>query len=277
MHRLCMHCCSLNYFAESSDIKGIALAPFVARGLPEQLSLLGDCPRIFCHSGIADDRSVWGPVDGRSWLWWVIDNVVCTDSWLSIASAGCGLIYVGVGEKWARKVYALQGLRGVERQVGLTWGTRWPVGSSAGRVVARRTWWSRRSEPRRVAAHNRSLHAGFAVVHHKTGRVTWLNHKTKTGDSAGGDGIRARREASIPVGTWRDRRASVGRTRTAEKAWSCDEEECYMTYLPLRGWYLNLSARGSLVIRPTQRNSYIIALGFLGKPSIRTAANFFAP
>jgi hypothetical protein len=38
--------------------------------------------------------------------------------------------------------------------------------------------------------------AGFAVVHHKTIGVTWLSHKTKTGDSAGGDGIRVRREAS---------------------------------------------------------------------------------
>jgi hypothetical protein len=37
---------------------------------------------------------------------------------------------------------------------------------------------------------------GFAAVHHKIGRVTWLNHKTKTGGSAGGDGIRAHREAS---------------------------------------------------------------------------------
>jgi hypothetical protein len=24
--------------------------------------------------------------------------------------------------------------------------------------------------------------------------------------------------------------------RTAAKAWSCDEEECYLTYLPLRGF-----------------------------------------
>jgi hypothetical protein len=30
-----------------------------------------------------------GPVDGRFLVWWVIDNVVWTDSWLSIASAGC--------------------------------------------------------------------------------------------------------------------------------------------------------------------------------------------
>jgi hypothetical protein len=31
----------------------------------------------------------------------VIDNVVWTDSWLSIAVAGCGLIAVGAGEEQA--------------------------------------------------------------------------------------------------------------------------------------------------------------------------------
>jgi hypothetical protein len=36
----------------------------------------------------------------------VIDNVVWTDSWLSITSAGCGLTGVGVGEEQARKVIA---------------------------------------------------------------------------------------------------------------------------------------------------------------------------
>jgi hypothetical protein len=34
----------------------------------------------------------------------VIDNVVWTDSWLSIAGAGCGLTRVGAGEEQARKV-----------------------------------------------------------------------------------------------------------------------------------------------------------------------------
>jgi hypothetical protein len=34
----------------------------------------------------------------------VIDNVVWTDSWLSIAGAGCGLTDVGAGEEQARKV-----------------------------------------------------------------------------------------------------------------------------------------------------------------------------
>jgi hypothetical protein len=65
--------------------------------------------------------------------------------------------------------------------------------------------------------------------------VTWLSHKTKTGGSAGGEGFRAQREASMPADAWRDRRACVGRTRSAATAWPCDEEECYMTYLPLRG------------------------------------------
>jgi hypothetical protein len=51
----------------------------------------------------------------------------------------------------------------------------------------------------------------------------------------GGDRIRARREASMPADAWRDRRACVGRTRSMATAWPCDEEECYMTYLPLRG------------------------------------------
>jgi hypothetical protein len=68
----------------------------------------------------------------------VIDNVVWTDSWPSIAGAGCGMIFVGAGEERARKVYALRGLGGVERQVGSARGTRWPAGSSAGRMVARK-------------------------------------------------------------------------------------------------------------------------------------------
>jgi hypothetical protein len=56
----------------------------------------------------------------------VIDNVVWTDSWPSIAGAGCGLICVGASEERARKVLAMRGLRGVESQVGLARWTRWP-------------------------------------------------------------------------------------------------------------------------------------------------------
>jgi hypothetical protein len=47
--------------------------------------------------------------------------------------------------------------------------------------------------------------------------------------------IRARREASMSADARRvlDHRACVG-TQSAVTAWPCDEEECYMTYLPLR-------------------------------------------
>jgi hypothetical protein len=145
------------------------------------------------------------------------------------------LICVGAGEEWAQKVYALRGLRGVERQVGLTRGTRWSVGSSAGHMVARK---ARRSRGQVSVQGSGSLSEsarGVCGGSPQNHRVTWLSHKTKTGGSAGGDGIRVRREASMPADAWRDRRACVGRTRSAVTAWSCDEEECYMICLPLRG------------------------------------------
>jgi hypothetical protein len=165
----------------------------------------------------------------------VIDNVVWTDCWPSIAGADCGLICVGAGEEWARKVYALRGLRGVERQVGLTRGTQWLAGSIAGCMVARKARRSRRSEPVQGSGSHPESARGVCGGSPENRQVTWLSHKTKTGDSAGGDGIRARREASMPADAWRDRRACVWRTRSAATAWSCDEEECYMTNFPLRG------------------------------------------
>jgi hypothetical protein len=135
-----------------------------------------------------EDRSVWGPMDGHSWLWWVIDNVVWTDSWTSIAGAGCRLICVGAGEEWTRKVYALRGLRGVERKVGLTRGTRWPAGSSAGRMVARKARQSRRSESVQGSDSRPESARGLCGSLAQNRRVTWLSHKTKTGGSMRGEG-----------------------------------------------------------------------------------------
>jgi hypothetical protein len=60
--------------------------------------------RLTCRVG--EDQRVWGLVDGHSQLWWVIDNVVWTNSWPSIAGASCDLIYDGAGEERVRKVYA---------------------------------------------------------------------------------------------------------------------------------------------------------------------------
>jgi hypothetical protein len=118
---------------------------------------------------------------------------VWTDSWPSIAGAGCGLICIGVGEECARKVYALRGLRGVERQVGLTLGTRWLAGSSAGFMVARKARRSRRPESVQGSGSRPESARGVCSGSPENCRVTWLSHKTKTRGSAGGDGIRAPR------------------------------------------------------------------------------------
>jgi hypothetical protein len=54
---------------------------------------------------------VRGLVDGRFLVWWVIDNVVWTNSWLSIAGAGCGLTGVGAGEEQSWKVVVSEASR----------------------------------------------------------------------------------------------------------------------------------------------------------------------
>jgi hypothetical protein len=202
--------------------------------------------------------------------------MVWTNSWPSIVGAGCSLICVGASEERTRKVYALRGLRGVERQVGSARGTRWLAGLSAGRMVARKERRSRGQEPVQGSGSRRESALGVCGGSPQNRQVTWLSHKTNTGGSAGGDGIRMRREALMPADTWRDHKACVGRTRTTATAWPCDEEEFYMTYLSLRGLYHNLSARGSLVFCPAKRDSYILTLGFLGKPSFWTASHFLA-
>jgi hypothetical protein len=125
--------------------------------------------------------------------------VVWTDSLPSIAGAGSGLICVGAGKEWVRKVYTLRGLRGVERQVGLTRGTRWPAGSNAGRMVARKARRSHGHEPVHGSGSRPESARGVCGGLPKTRRVTWLSHKTKTGGSLGGDRIRARRETSMPA------------------------------------------------------------------------------
>jgi hypothetical protein len=95
-----------------------------------------------------------------------------------------------------RKAYALRGLRGVERQVGLTRGTRWPAGSSAGRMVARKARRRRRSEPVQGSSSRPKSARGVCGGSPQNRRVAWLSHETKTGGSADADRIRARREPS---------------------------------------------------------------------------------
>jgi hypothetical protein len=152
---------------------------------------------------------VRGPVDGRFLVWWVIDNVVWTDSWLSIEGACYGLTRVGASEEQAR------------RQVGFVRGTRWPVGSSADRMVAWTARWSRgrflgrASKPRssRDYVGDKSWveigggyteSARFAVVHQKTTRLLgWATKprlKTRRGGAATQAGSTAQEGRSYRLG-----------------------------------------------------------------------------
>jgi hypothetical protein len=58
------------------------------------------------------------------------------------------------------------------------------------------------------------------------------------------------------------------------KAWPPDEKDRYLTILPLRGVYVPLCSRGSLVICPTRRDFIYITLGFQGNSSIQNASHF---
>jgi hypothetical protein len=119
----------------------------------------------------------------------------------------------------------------------------------------RAAWWQEKQDEvvhksrYRVAAHDQSLHAGFVAVHHKTGRVTWLNHKTKTGGSAGGDGIRAHRDGS-------KRRTRVGIARLASRLREGRSSgirpmvlQRHIPKVPLVGVYPSLVFSGILVFR----------------------------
>jgi hypothetical protein len=70
--------------------------------------------------------------------------MVWTDSWPSIAGAGCDVICVGVGEEQTQKVLGLQGLRGVDRQVGLARWTQWlrviKCGTHGGKKRKTKSW-----------------------------------------------------------------------------------------------------------------------------------------
>jgi hypothetical protein len=118
----------------------------------------------------------------------VIDNVVWTDSWLSIARAGCGLTGAGAGEEQVRKVVAGEASKcGEDKKA---WFER--TGGQLSQV--RTAWWPEQQdevmdgflvepqnqgragttwEPSNECAIGRGYteFVGFAVVHHKTTRL----------------------------------------------------------------------------------------------------------
>jgi hypothetical protein len=84
-----------------------------------------------------------------------------------------------------------------------------------GHMVARKARRSPRSEPVQGSGSRPEFVRGVCHGSPQNSRVTWLSHKTKTGGSASGDGFRARREASMSVDAWLDRRACIRRMRSA--------------------------------------------------------------
>jgi hypothetical protein len=68
-------------------------------------------------------------------------------------------------------------------------------------MVARKARRSRGQEPVQGSVSRPESARGVCGSSPQNHQVTWLSHKTKTGGSAGGDGIHARREAS----KWRTR------------------------------------------------------------------------
>jgi hypothetical protein len=75
--------------------------------------------------------------------------------------------------------------------------------------------------------------SGIGAVHHKTVGVTWLSHKTKTGGSAGGDGIWARREALKRATHDMIEVLALGGREGPMDVWTSDGELHVLTKMPL--------------------------------------------
>jgi hypothetical protein len=71
-------------------------------------------------------------------------------------------------------------------------------------MVARKARRSRGQEPVQGSGSRPESARGVCGGSPKNCQVTLLSHKTKTGGSTGGDGIRVRREASMSADAWRD-------------------------------------------------------------------------
>jgi hypothetical protein len=130
----------------------------------------------------------------RFLVWWVIDNVVL--DWFLAKYCRCRLRLDWCWCRWRTSMKGRRrcGLQLWRRQVGFVRGTRWPAGSSAGRMVAWTARWSRgrflgwASKPRSSRAYvgaqswveiggGYTKFAGFPVVHQKTTR--FLGWSTK--------------------------------------------------------------------------------------------------
>jgi hypothetical protein len=126
------------------------------------------------------------------------------------------------------------------------------MGSSASRMMVRKSRQSRGHEPVQGSGSQPESALGLMAVHHKIVGLVEPQNQDRCLDRQGRDPGTSK---SFETGdTQRDHGACVGRTRTATKAWPPDENIQVLTIFPLRGMYLLLSCRGSMVICPTRRD-----------------------
>jgi hypothetical protein len=153
----------------------------------------------------------------------VIDNIVWTDSWLSMVGAGCGLTGVGAGEEQARKVIAGEA-PGVEKTSRLR--SRDPVASGVkcgphgGKNSKMKSWtvsWlslKTKVEPRLRG--NRVMSGDWPRLHRVRGVsggspenhwFPWLIHKAKTEEPK----TKVQQHRIGPIGEehWSDRCATM--------------------------------------------------------------------
>jgi hypothetical protein len=198
----------------------------------------------------------WGPERPRTGGWSLL--AVMSDwqrgvDWLLVEYCRCRL---RLDLRWCRWRASAEGLCLVGPPRSWETSRLGSSGASEERGQVRAAWWQEKKEKVvdrsrcRVAAHDWVCTRGLRRF--TTKPLGYLvepqNQDRRLSGRKRDPGVRR----SFDVGGhMADRRACVGRTQTAAKVWSCDEEECNMTYLPMRGFYLNLSARGSLVICPT--------------------------
>jgi hypothetical protein len=189
------------------------------------------------------------------WCWLTLGRVLQVQvvAWFALVQVKSGWersMPCGASEEWRDKSTRLEGPDGQRGQ-------------------ARAAWWEEKQDEVvdkswcRVAVHDRSLHAGLRRFTTKSS--CYLVEPQNQDWSLGGQ----RRDPSAP------RSFNVGGHVARSQGLRREDADCYKDVavrwrgvlhdlFALRGFYLNLSARSSLVICPTQRDSYIFTLGFWG-------------
>jgi hypothetical protein len=185
------------------------------------------------HSSRGRLRTMCGSRTGGWSLPGVMSDWQCYVDWFLAKYCRCRLRLAWCWCKWrtSAKGRCQWGLEVWRRQVGLVRGTRWPVGSCTGRMVARTTWWSRgrflgwaknQGQARTswdpshewwlAEATSSSRVCGGSPENH---RVTRRNHKAEAKDRAWLPGQNGPDQFGEPVWpVWRRKAPEASRRRT---------------------------------------------------------------